>query len=114
MDRLSPLDVSFPYFEDRDTPMHVGSVAVFQEPDDGFDHDGLVEFIGDRIAYVPRYRQQVRHIPGRLANPIWVDDREFDLGHHISSRGCPTTALPWCPRRIMRSSTAPPRSTSVN
>ena len=41
-DRLSPLDVSFLYFEEPTTPMHVGSVAVFQEPDDGFDHDRLV------------------------------------------------------------------------
>jgi diacylglycerol O-acyltransferase / wax synthase len=64
MDRLSPFDVSFRYFEDRDTPMHVGSVAVFQEPDDGFDHDRPVEFIGDRIAFVPRYRQQVRQYRG--------------------------------------------------
>ena len=62
MDRLGPLDVSFLYFEDRDTPMHVGSVAVFQAPG-GFDYEGLVDLIRDRIAFVPRYRQRVRPIP---------------------------------------------------
>ena len=31
-DRLSPLDVSFLYFEEPTTPMHVGGVAVFQAP----------------------------------------------------------------------------------
>ncbi|HEX2362613.1 MAG TPA: wax ester/triacylglycerol synthase domain-containing protein, partial [Jiangellaceae bacterium] len=71
MDRLSPLDVSFLYFEDRATPMHVGSVAVFQAPDGGFDYDRLIELIRDRIAFVPRYRQRIRPIPGRLANPVW-------------------------------------------
>ncbi len=89
MDRLSPLDVSFLYFEDRDTPMHVGSVAVFQEPDGGFDYERLVELISDRIALVPRYRQRVRPIPGRLANPIWVDDEEFDLGYHVRRSALP-------------------------
>ena len=44
-ERLSPLDVSFLYLEDGDTPMHVGSVAVFRVPDDGFDYDRLVSLI---------------------------------------------------------------------
>jgi diacylglycerol O-acyltransferase / wax synthase len=89
MDRLSPLDVSFLYFEDRDTPMHVGSVAVFEEPTDGFDYHRLVELIRDRIAFVPRYRQRIRPIPGRLANPVWVDDEEFDLGYHVRRSALP-------------------------
>ena len=41
-DRLSPLDVSFLYFEEPTTPMHVGGVAVFQAPETGFDYDRLV------------------------------------------------------------------------
>ena len=88
MDRLGPLDVSFLYFEDRDTPMHVGSVAVFQAPG-GFDYEGLVDLIRDRIAFVPRYRQRVRPIPGRLANPVWVDDQEFDLDYHVRRSALP-------------------------
>jgi WS/DGAT/MGAT family acyltransferase len=89
MDRLSPLDVSFLYFEDRATPMHVGSVAVFQAPDGGFDYDRLIELIRDRIAFVPRYRQRIRPIPGRLANPVWVDDEQFDLGYHVRRSALP-------------------------
>ena len=46
-DRLSPLDVSFLYFEEPTTPMHVGGVAVFQAPEGGFDHDRLVDLICD-------------------------------------------------------------------
>ena len=88
MDRLGPLDVSFLYFEDRDTPMNVGSVAVFQAPG-GFDYEGLVDLIRDRIALVPRYRQRVRPIPGRLANPVWVDDQEFDLDYHVRRSALP-------------------------
>lgn len=88
-DRLSPLDVSFLYFEEPTTPMHVGGVAVFQAPDDGFDHDQLVELISDRIAFVPRYRQRIRWVPGRLANPVWVDDEHFDINYHVRRSALP-------------------------
>jgi diacylglycerol O-acyltransferase len=88
-DRLSPLDVSFLYFEEPTTPMHVGGVAVFQAPQDGFDYDRLVDLISDRIAFVPRYRQRIRWVPGRLANPVWVDDENFDINYHVRRSALP-------------------------
>jgi diacylglycerol O-acyltransferase / wax synthase len=78
-DRLSALDVSFLYLEDETTPMHVGEVLVFQAPETGFDYDRLVTLIRRRIAFVPRYRQRIRLVPGRLANPVWVDDQDAAL-----------------------------------
>ncbi len=89
MDRLSPLDASFLYFEDPNTPMHVGSVAVFQAPPEGFDYERLVALIRDRIAFVPRYRQRIRPVPGRIANPVWVDDEEFDITYHVRRSALP-------------------------
>lgn len=88
-DRLSPLDVSFLYLEEPTTPMHVGSVAVFEAPLDGFDHDRLVQLIKTRIAFVPRYRQRVRWVPGRIANPVWVDDESFDVTYHVRRSALP-------------------------
>jgi WS/DGAT/MGAT family acyltransferase len=88
-DRLSPLDVSFLYFEEDTTPMHVGGVAIFQVPDDGFVYDRLVQLIRDRIAFVPRYRQKVRWVPGHLANPVWVDDPHFDVSYHVRRSALP-------------------------
>ncbi|MCW2679839.1 MAG: hypothetical protein JWM62_1240 [Frankiales bacterium] len=88
-DRLSPLDVSFLYMETPTTAMHVGGVAVFQPPEEGFDYDRLVELISQRIALVPRYRQKVRLIPGRLANPVWVDDEDFDVTYHVRRSALP-------------------------
>ena len=88
-DRLSPLDVSFLYMETPTTAMHVGGLAVLQPPDEGFDYDRLVELIRDRIALVPRYRQKVKPIPGRLANPVWVDDEDFDVTYHVRRSALP-------------------------
>jgi len=69
--------------------MHVGSVMVFQPRDEGFDYDRLVSLISDRISTVPRYRQWVREVPGRLANPVWVDDENFDVTYHVRRSALP-------------------------
>lgn len=88
-ERLSELDVSFLYVDSPTTPMHVGGVATFATPAAGFDLDRLVELVARRIAAVPRYRQRVRFIPGHLANPVWVDDPDFDLGYHVRRSALP-------------------------
>lgn len=69
--------------------MHVGSVMVFQPPDQGFDYDRLVALITNRIAFVPRYRQRIREVPGHLANPVWVDDVDFDITYHVRRSALP-------------------------
>lgn len=88
-DRLSPLDASFLYLEGPMTGMHVGSVSVFQAPPEGFDYDQLLALVSARIAYVPRFRQRVRTVPGRLANPVWVDDEDFDVAYHVRRAALP-------------------------
>jgi diacylglycerol O-acyltransferase / wax synthase len=88
-DRLAPLDVSFLYLEESTTPMHGGSVAVFEPPEEGFDYETLCALISKRIAFVPRFRQRVRTVPGRLANPVWVDDERFDITYHVRRSALP-------------------------
>ncbi|HYN30267.1 MAG TPA: wax ester/triacylglycerol synthase family O-acyltransferase [Dermatophilaceae bacterium] len=89
VDRLSSLDTSFLHLDDGLTPMHVGSVMVFDKPTEGFDYDNLLTLISRRIALSPRYRQRVRHVPGRLANPVWVDDERFDVTYHVRRSALP-------------------------
>jgi diacylglycerol O-acyltransferase len=89
VDRLSPLDVSFLYLETPTTAMHVGGVALFDPPPDGLDYERLCELIGARIGLVPRYRQKIRYVPGRVANPVWVDDPAFDITYHVRRSALP-------------------------
>lgn len=93
-DRLAPLDVSFLYMEGPTTAMHVGGVAVLEPPAEGFDHARLVELISQRIALVPRYRQKVRWVPAHLANPVWVDDEDFDVSYHVRRSALPKPGSP--------------------
>jgi diacylglycerol O-acyltransferase len=88
-ERLTALDASFLYMEGLTTPMHVGSVMVFQPRGGGFDYDQLVSLISNRISLVPRYRQCVREVPGRLSNPVWVDDEHFDVTYHVRRSALP-------------------------
>jgi diacylglycerol O-acyltransferase len=88
-DRLRARDLSFLTAETPSTPMHNATVEIFDPRASGFGYAGLVALIEDRIAFVPRYRQKVREVPGRLANPVWVDDPHFDLGYHIRRSALP-------------------------
>jgi diacylglycerol O-acyltransferase / wax synthase len=89
-DRLSPLDASFLFAEDRTTAMHVGGVMTFAPPEKGtFDADAFVALIGSRLGLVPRYRQKVREVPGYLGLPVWVDDPDFDLDYHVRRSALP-------------------------
>jgi hypothetical protein len=88
-DRLSPLDASFLYLEQPTTAMHVGSVMVFRPGPVPFSYERLVRHVAARIAFVPRYRQRVRAVPGRLANPVWVDDENFDITYHVRRSALP-------------------------
>jgi diacylglycerol O-acyltransferase len=88
-DRLSALDASFLYLEDAATPMHVGSVAVFERPREGFEYEDMLALVAQRLAYLPRYRQRVLGVPGYLARPVWVDDVDFDLNYHVRRSALP-------------------------
>ncbi|MGI8677359.1 MAG: WS/DGAT/MGAT family O-acyltransferase [Jatrophihabitans sp.] len=88
-ERMSSADVAFLHRETRTTPQHVGGLAVFTAPPAGFDYDRLVRLLEERISLAPRYRQKVRSVPGRLANPMWVDDPSFDITYHVRRSALP-------------------------
>ncbi|HEX3646809.1 MAG TPA: wax ester/triacylglycerol synthase family O-acyltransferase [Pseudonocardiaceae bacterium] len=87
--RLSALDASMLYLEDASTPMHIGGVAIFRRPRGGFTYERLLSLIEQRLSLVPRYRQRVRHVPGHLARPVWTDDTDFDITHHVRLSALP-------------------------
>ena len=93
-DRLSAVDASFLYLEDSTAPQHVGGVSVFARPRSGFDYEALVRLVEQRISLVPRYRQKVREVPGRLARPVWVDDTDFDVTYHVRRSALPKPGSP--------------------
>ena len=94
-ERLRPSDLALLAGETPATPMHNATVEIFDPGESGFDYARLVELIADRIAFVPRYRQRLQSVPGRLANPVWVDDPDFDLGLPRTPLGAAAARAAW-------------------
>ena len=87
MDRMSALDAGFFYAESENTPMHVGSVAVFEGPVPTY--GDVVRLILSKLPKVPRYRQRVRPVPMQLGRPVWVDDPHFQILYHVRHTAVP-------------------------
>lgn len=69
--------------------MHLGSLAVFRTPRNGFSYENLLSLVEQRLVLVPRYRQKVRELAFGLARPVWVDDSDFDITYHIRRSALP-------------------------
>jgi len=81
VDRLGPIDATFYHLESPTTPMHVGSVSVMEGPAPR--HEELTALLAAKLPLVRRYRQRVRTVPLGLGRPVWVDDHDFRIGHHV-------------------------------
>jgi diacylglycerol O-acyltransferase / wax synthase len=87
VDRMSALDASFYFAESENTPMHVGSVAVFEGPAPSY--GDVVRLLLSKLPLVPRYRQRVREVPLQLGRPVWVDDPHFQILYHVRHTAVP-------------------------
>jgi len=87
MDRMSSTDAGFYYAESDNTPLHVGSVAVFEGPAPSY--GDLVRLLLAKLPLVPRYRQRVREVPLGLGRPMWVDDPHFQILYHVRHTAVP-------------------------
>lgn len=87
-DRLAAADAAFLFAEEPAAPRQVGGVVIL-EPVDGFDYQRMSALVSQRLGRLPRYRQVVRFVPGRLARPVWVDDDGFDLSYHLRRSSLP-------------------------
>jgi WS/DGAT/MGAT family acyltransferase len=85
---MSPTDASFYYAESENTPLHVGSVTVFDGPAPSY--GDLVRLLLGKLPQVPRYRQRVREVPMQVGRPMWVDDPHFQILYHVRHTAVPS------------------------
>ena len=86
-ERLSAQDAGFLWAETPNQPMHVGALAIFEAgplvgADGGIDIERYRSQVESVLHWIPRYRQKIEWTPLEEW-PIWVDDRNFDIGYHI-------------------------------
>jgi WS/DGAT/MGAT family acyltransferase len=85
MTPLSGLDAAFLYLETPETPMHVGSVHLYELPRG--EHEDFFErarhHVEGRLHLAPVFRRRLATLPLDLASPMWVEDRPVDLDYHL-------------------------------
>jgi WS/DGAT/MGAT family acyltransferase len=84
---LSPSDLSAIQAERGPVHMHVGGVLVL---DGKVDRETIVRRISERLHLIPRYTMRLDEAPLGLANPVWVEDPDFDVERHVRRAALPS------------------------
>ncbi|HEX4871157.1 MAG TPA: wax ester/triacylglycerol synthase family O-acyltransferase [Nevskiaceae bacterium] len=88
--RLKPMDAAWLYVDTKETPMHVGCMAIFSLPDDA-PADFLVPLFAHLRAsqdFSPPFNLKLKNPRARLA-PAWVEAERIDLDYHLRHSALP-------------------------
>lgn len=86
MPQLSGQDASFVYLETPHTPMHIGSVGIYDPstaPGGFVRFKDILSFIASRLGGARSFRQRLVRVPFDLDHPYWIEDPEFDIEFHV-------------------------------
>ena len=84
--QLSGQDASFVYLETPHTPMHIGSVGIYDPataPGGFVRFKDILKFIESRLSGARSFRQRLVRVPFDLDHPYWIEDPEFDIEYHV-------------------------------
>jgi diacylglycerol O-acyltransferase len=96
MDHLSGMDASFLHLETPEMPMHVGSLMVLDLPQgyEGDFYEDVKHHVGTRLHLASVFQRKLALMPFELANPVWVEDEDLDIDHHIRHIVMPRPGTP--------------------
>ena len=86
MRQLQGMDASFVALETRNSPMHIGSILIYNPetaPGGFVRFKDILGFIEDRMQLSRTVRQRLVRVPFDLDYPYWVEDPDFDLEYHV-------------------------------
>jgi diacylglycerol O-acyltransferase / wax synthase len=90
MRQLSGLDASFLYIETPQTPMHVGSLTIYDKPAQSEDFAQDVRaHMAARLHLAPILHQRLELMPLDLGHPLWVDVADVDMDFHVQHQKLP-------------------------
>ncbi len=78
--RMSAEDAWFLYFEKPDSPLHIGSVGIYEGT---IPFEKMYASMDARMHLIPRYRQRAVIPPLYAGHPTWEDDPAFSLDRHL-------------------------------
>jgi diacylglycerol O-acyltransferase / wax synthase len=91
VERLTGLDAGFLYMETPTLHMHTLKISIVDASDveGGYTFHRFRQVLEERLHLLPPFRRRIVEVPGRLHHPVWIEDPNFDLAHHVRRVGCP-------------------------
>ena len=91
MERLKGIDASFLYMETPKMPLHVAFATVLDpaEMPGGYSYQSVVNLIAHRVQSKAPFRRRLVQVPLDLHHPLWVEDPDFDIIHHVRQVALP-------------------------
>jgi WS/DGAT/MGAT family acyltransferase len=85
MNHLSGIDAAFLHLESPEMPMHVGSLHVLELPPGytGDFYEDVKACLAARLHLADVFTRKLALMPFDLSNPVWVEDEDIDLEHHV-------------------------------
>jgi diacylglycerol O-acyltransferase / wax synthase len=85
--RASSADLAFLAMDIGQAPQQFAVILILERPGD-FSLSHLRQLIADRIVALPRLRQKLIKVPPGCGRPVWVDDGDFNIDHHVQAVCC--------------------------
>lgn len=86
MQQLQGMDASFVALEQRNTPMHIGSILIYDPataPGGFVRFKDILAFFKSRMQLSKTMRQRLVKVPFGIDYPYWIEDPDFDLEYHV-------------------------------
>lgn len=86
MRQLQGMDASFVALETRTSPMHIGSILIYNPetaPGGFVRFKDILAFFESRMQLSRTIRQRLVRVPFDLDYPYWIEDPDFDLEYHV-------------------------------
>lgn len=86
MRQLQGMDASFVAMETPNSPMHIGSVLIYNPqtaPGKFVRFKDILGFLEARMQMSRTMRQRMVQVPFNLDYPYWIEDANFDLEYHV-------------------------------
>ncbi|WP_114520425.1 wax ester/triacylglycerol synthase family O-acyltransferase [Altererythrobacter sp. ZODW24] len=80
------MDASFVALETRNSPMHIGSILIYNPetaPGGFVRFKDILGFFESRMKMSKTMRQRLVKVPFDLDYPYWIEDPDFDLEYHV-------------------------------
>ncbi len=91
MERLPGIDAGYLYMETSTLHMHTLKVALLDPSTmaGGYSFERFRQELAARLHLLPPFRRRIVEVPFGLNHPVWIEDPDFDLDHHVHQHRVP-------------------------